>query len=63
MGRIKFYESVEEMQADLNAFLQTYNEKRPHQGLNINGRTPKQVFLSGLPKPKKSKEEKSKKAA
>lgn len=63
MGRTKFYESVEEMQVDLNAFLQTYNEKRPHQGRDMNGRTPKQVFLSGLIKPKKSKEEKSEKAA
>lgn len=67
MGRTKFYESVDEMQTDLDAYLVTYNTKRPHQGRGMNGRTPATVFKAGLPKPKtatpKSKEEKSKKAA
>ena len=57
MGRTTFYESVEEMQNDLDAFLVTYNAKRPHQGRNMKGRTPKTVFLDGLPKPKNKKEE------
>ena len=26
-----------------------YNQKRPHQGRNMNGKTPNQVFLEGLP--------------
>jgi transposase InsO family protein len=63
MGRKKFYESVEEMQKDLEIYLQTYNTKRPHQGRNMNGRTPKTVFLEGLPQPEKRKEEKNRKAA
>ena len=63
MGRKKFYEAVEEMQTDLDAYLKTYNTKRPHQGRNMNGRTPAKVFIEGLPKPEKTKEEKSKKAA
>ena len=67
MGRTKFYEGIDEMQKDLEAYLVTYNTKRPHQGRNMNGRTPKTVFLAGLPKPasatQKSKDEKSKKAA
>jgi len=63
MGRKKFYESVEEMQTDLDTYLKTYNEKRPHQGRNMNGRTPAKVFIEGLPKPEKTKEEKPKKAA
>lgn len=50
-GRTKWYESIEEMQADLNAYLQLYNCKRPHRGRNMNGRTPEQVFLAGLPQP------------
>ena len=63
MGRKKFYESVEEMQTDLDAYLVIYNTKRPHQGRNMNGRTPEKVFLEGLLKPEKRKEEKNKKAA
>ena len=49
MGRTKFYESVEEMQTDLDIFLDSYNQERPHQGRNMNGRTPLQAFLEGLP--------------
>ena len=61
MGRKKFYESVDEMQKDLDAYFVTYNTKRPHQGRNMNGRTPTDVFVAGLPKPKNRKEEKPKK--
>jgi transposase InsO family protein len=39
-GREKWYESVEEMQADLNEFLKHYNHERSHQGRSMNGRTP-----------------------
>jgi len=53
MGRKKFYESVAEMQQDLDAYLQYYNTKRPHQGYNMNGCTPYQAFTDGLPKPEK----------
>jgi len=48
-GRIKFYESLEEMQNDLDSYLQTYNYERAHQGRNMNGRTPHQVFVEGIP--------------
>ena len=64
MGRKKFYDSIEEMQTDLEAFLKLYNEKRPHQGRNMNGQTPLKAFIKGLPKPKPTKEDdKSQKAA
>jgi transposase InsO family protein len=49
-GREKWYESVEEMQIDLDEFLKHYNYERSHQGRNMNGRTPYQVFVEGLPK-------------
>ena len=62
-GRTKWYESVEEMQKDLDAYLHTYNHKRPHQGRNMNGRTPYQVFKAGLPKPRKTAAKSVKKAA
>ena len=48
-GRIKFYESLEEMQGDLDNYLHTYNYERTHQGRNMNGRTPYQAFIEGIP--------------
>jgi transposase InsO family protein len=48
-GRIKFYESLEEMQTDLDSYLHIYNYERAHQGRNMNGRTPSQAFVEGLP--------------
>jgi transposase InsO family protein len=54
MGRKKFYESVDEMQADLEAYLKFYNEKRPHQGRGMKGRTPAAVFVASLGRKKLS---------
>jgi hypothetical protein len=36
------------LQNDLDESLLRYNTQRPHQGLNMNGRTPYQVFVEGL---------------
>ena len=47
-GRIKFYESLGEMQNDLDSYLQIYNYERAHQGRNMNGRTPHQAFVEGI---------------
>jgi transposase InsO family protein len=57
MGRSKWYETVEEMQKDLDEYLVTYNTKRPHRGRNMEGRTPIQVFKAGIKKqePKQQK--------
>ena len=41
MGRKKWYETFEEMQKDLDAFLILYNTKRPYQGRNMKCRTPR----------------------
>ena len=49
-GRTKWYEALEEMQKDLDAYLVRYNTKRPHQGRGMKGRTPYQVFKERLPK-------------
>lgn len=49
MGRKKFYESLAEMQKDLEDYLVVYNTKRPHQGRNMKGRTPEKAFVEGLP--------------
>ena len=63
-GRTKWYEQIDEMQADLDAYLATYNEKRPHQGRMMEGRTPKQMFEIGLKlKPKTGNAKAMKKSA
>jgi len=63
-GREKFYESVAEMQADLDVYLVKYNTKRPHQGRGMKGRTPLQAFKDGLKlRPKTKKKEEPKDAA
>lgn len=62
-GRKKWYESVEEMQKDLDTYLHHYNHARPHQGRNMNGRTPYKVFMAGLPKPKNAAAKSVKSAA
>jgi transposase InsO family protein len=50
-GRVKFYESLDEMQHDLDTYLHVYNHERAHQGRNMNGRTPHQAFVEGIPNP------------
>ena len=48
VGRKTWYESVDQMQKDLDACLVKDNQKRPHQGRNMNGMTPMQAFKKGL---------------
>jgi transposase InsO family protein len=42
--RKRFYEHLEPLQADLDAFLDSYNRERPHQGRWCFGKTPMQTF-------------------
>jgi transposase InsO family protein len=63
MGRKKWYETIEEMQADLDVYLVTYNTKRPHQGRAMRGRTPQKAFTDGLPKKENAKMKPTPKAA
>jgi transposase InsO family protein len=62
-GRQKWYESLDEMQQDLDVYLRYYNYERSHQGRDMNGRTPYQVFMEGLPKSKIEDKKITKKAA
>ncbi|MDF1585811.1 hypothetical protein [Marinimicrococcus flavescens] len=48
-GRARWHESIAEMQVDPDIWLATYNTGRPHQSRGMNGRTPLQAFLEGLP--------------
>ena len=43
--RTKIYRSIEELQLDLDKWLDEYNKKRTHQGKFCNGRTPMECFL------------------
>ena len=47
--RKKIYRTIDELQADLDAWIAEYNEQRPHQGRWCFGKTPMQTFLDALP--------------
>jgi transposase InsO family protein len=47
--RKKLFHSIEELQADLDAWLREYNELRTHQGRWCFGKTPMQTFIDTLP--------------
>ena len=43
--RKKLYSSLDQLQADLDSWLEEYNEHRPHSGKYCFGKTPMQTFL------------------
>ena len=47
--RKKLYGGIEELQADLDAWMQHYNTVRTHQGRWCYGKTPMQTFVDSLP--------------
>jgi hypothetical protein len=47
-GQKTWFETVEEVQVVLDAYLLAYNTKRPHQGRGMKGRTPITAFGEGL---------------
>jgi transposase InsO family protein len=47
--RKKIYNTLDELQADLDTWLQQYNDTRPHSGKYCFGKTPMQTFLDSLP--------------
>lgn len=46
--RKTFYESLAQLQADLDRYLQFYNHERAHQGYRTKGRTPYRAFVDGI---------------
>ena len=46
--RKKIYNSIEELQTDVDSWLKEYNEQRPHSGKYCFGKTPMQTFLEAL---------------
>lgn len=57
-GRKTWFDTVAEMQTALERYLKYYNEKRPHQGRGMKGRTPSQAFKEEKPKPEDLKKTK-----
>jgi transposase InsO family protein len=47
--RKRIYSSTAELQVDLDAWIRSYNEERPHQGRWCFGKTPMQTFLDAVP--------------
>jgi hypothetical protein len=46
--RKKIYTSIEELQSDLDQWLDYYNTQRPHSGRYCFGKTPMQAFLDSI---------------
>lgn len=46
--RSTLFESVAQLQQDLDRYLEFYNRERAHRGYRTQGRTPLQAFLDGL---------------
>src|SRR6266403_2120016 len=47
--RKKLYASIGELQDDLDEWIRSYNEERPHQGRWCFGKPPMQTFLDAIP--------------
>jgi transposase InsO family protein len=47
--RKRIYSSIEQLQADLDAWIASYNEQRTHQGRWCYGKTPMQTFIDTIP--------------
>ena len=49
-GRRTCFETIEEMQEVLDAYVMSDNTERPHRGRGMTGRTPAKAFRDGIPK-------------
>ena len=47
--RKKVYATIDELQADLDLWMNEFNEIRPHQGKWCFGKTPMKTFIDALP--------------
>ena len=46
--RKKYYKTLEEIQSDLDSFMDKYNKDRTNQGKRCKGRTPYETFIEGI---------------
>lgn len=49
MFRKKIYRTLEDLQADLDRWIEDYNAQRPHQGRWCYGKTPLKTFVDSVP--------------
>ena len=42
------FQSIDDIQIALDAFMERYNRVRPNQGKHCRGRTPEETFLEGI---------------
>ena len=47
--RKKLYNTLDDLQEDLDNWMKEYNEQRPHSGKYCFGKTPMQTFLDSIP--------------
>jgi transposase InsO family protein len=47
--RKKLYENLQDLQRDLDEWMNYYNQERPHSGRYCFGKTPMQTFIESLP--------------
>ncbi len=47
--RYRFYDALDVLDADLQAWLRHYNFERPHRGYRLNGRRPADLFYANRP--------------
>jgi len=47
--RKKLYASIADLPDDLDEWIRSYNQERPHQGRWRFGKTPMQTFLDAIP--------------
>jgi len=47
--RKKIYNTLDELQKDLDIWIKEYNEQRPHSGKYCFGKTPMQTFMDSIP--------------
>ena len=47
--RKKIYNTLDELQEDLDIWIKEYNEQRPHSGKYCFGKTPMQTFMDSIP--------------
>ena len=45
MFRKKLYSNLQDIQTDVDAWIETYNRHRPHSGKYCYGKTPMQTFI------------------
>ena len=46
--RKKIYQTIEELQTDLDQWINRYNEQRPHSGRYCYGKTPNDTFRDSI---------------